>query len=132
MHFTRFNKPRTLAFLLVLSLLFGCASLDEIAPPIHQLGLTLQPSLLANVPQLEQGRQIYITSCTRCHSPERITRYSRLEWDEILPEMILETKLDRAEAEAVEAYVSEVLKRSAARQSPPAALKFPPAQGAEI
>jgi mono/diheme cytochrome c family protein len=66
-------------------------------------------------PLLERGRDIYVTACAKCHSPEPVRDYSRQEWvGKILPEMIKVTKLGPEDARAVEAYVLAVLQQPVA------------------
>jgi mono/diheme cytochrome c family protein len=88
------------AFLSALALLIGasCAalSIDNIAPPVS-----------ADDHQLYQGRRIYLTKCARCHAPEPVAKYSRSDWDRIMPEMIADTRLATADAEAVTRYVRQ-------------------------
>lgn len=71
------------------------ASLDQIAP----LPTSSSNSTLA------RGRDIYITKCAKCHSPEPVARYSKTRWHEIMPEMVEETNLNAEDAAAVMAYV---------------------------
>lgn len=76
----------------------------KVAPKVDTLGL------LQNIALLEQGRDIYINRCTKCHNAVRITRYPMKQWqDKILPEMILESRLSPAQSKAVTAYVRAVL-----------------------
>ena len=76
----------------------------KVAPKVDTLGL------LQNIALLEQGRDIYINRCTKCHNAVRITRYPMKQWqDKILPEMILESRLSPAQSKAVTAYVLAVL-----------------------
>ena len=85
-------------------LFIGCMDVTKVAPKVDTLGLE------HNIALLEQGRDIYINGCTKCHNAVRITRYPMKQWEEeILPEMILETRLSPAQAEAVTAYVRAVL-----------------------
>ena len=82
----------------------GCMDVTKVAPKVDTLGL--QP----NITLLEQGRDIYINRCTKCHNAVRITRYPMKQWqDKILPEMILESRLSPAQSKAVTAYVRAVL-----------------------
>ncbi|MDP6541480.1 MAG: hypothetical protein QGF07_01720 [Phycisphaerales bacterium] len=73
------------------------------APKIASLGLQENSSLL------EEGREVYLNSCTKCHNAVRITRYSRQQWQVVLPEMIKETKLTILQEKAVTAYIEAVL-----------------------
>ena len=59
--------------------------------------------------QLNLGRQLYITRCTKCHSPEPILKYSASKWEEIVADMAEETKLTARETAAVRDYVMAVL-----------------------
>ena len=82
----------------------GCMDVKKVAPKVDTLGL------LQNIALLEQGRDIYINRCTKCHNAVRITRYPMKQWqDKILPEMILESRLSPAQSKAVTAYVLAVL-----------------------
>jgi cytochrome c5 len=65
----------------------------------------LAPQVPATDPQLCQGRRIYLTKCTRCHAPEPVLKYTRSEWDRIMPDMIGDTRLSAVDAEAVTRYV---------------------------
>jgi hypothetical protein len=88
------------------ALISGCVSIEKAAPPVETLGV--HPSG-ANRLQLEQGRTLYVTKCAKCHSPEPVKRYLATRWNDILNEMIEETKLDPPESAAVRAYVFAVL-----------------------
>ena len=82
----------------------GCMDVTKVAPKVDTLGLQ------QNIALLEQGRDIYINRCTKCHNAVRITRYPVKQWqDKILPEMILESRLSPAQSKAVTAYVRAVL-----------------------
>jgi hypothetical protein len=85
-------------------LFIGCMDVTKVAPKVDTLGLQ------KNIALLEQGRDVYINRCTKCHNAVRITRFPMKEWeDKILPEMILESRLAPAQSEAVTAYVRAVL-----------------------
>lgn len=92
---------RKLVPLATAALLTGCVSIDQIAPPIAGSG------------QLTEGRRIYTTQCTACHTAEPVQKYSPAEWRGILPEMIAESKLNATQAGAVTAYVQAVLQAPA-------------------
>ena len=94
--------------LLIVAALAGCVSLEKAAPPVALLGVTDSRGTSG---ALERGRLIYITRCAKCHSVEPVTKYSRREWDEILPEMAAKTKLNASDDAAVRSYVLAVLAR---------------------
>ena len=86
--------------------LVSCESLQQIAP----LPETFAPNG-SNTPQLQRGRELYITACATCHAPEPVVDYSEAEWvGKILPEMCRLTKLNGHDSEAVHAYVLAVLR----------------------
>ena len=92
--------------LLALFLTAGCVSLEQAAPPVATLGLSWSDKKLA---RMEQGRDIYVTRCAKCHSAEPIKKYSQMEWEKIMPKMSVKTKLTFTEDALVRDYVSGVL-----------------------
>lgn len=95
----------TRAGLLVAALVSAaCVSLEQAAPPADQLAGG------ADFSRLQQGREIYITRCAKCHSVEPVKKYSLHEWEKIVPEMAEKTHLSPSETEAVRAYVIRVLR----------------------
>jgi mono/diheme cytochrome c family protein len=100
------RKPLLLA---AAALASGCVSLEMAAPPVNTLatGASGQRRML-----LEQGRNIYITKCAKCHSPEPVRNYSAARWTTIIPDMARETKLSSPETQAVTSYVLAVLDQS--------------------
>jgi len=80
----------------------SCAPLEKAAPPVDQLALPKH----ADRKRLEEGRQIYASSCTHCHGPARIDRRSDEEWTQsILPKMCQKSKLTEAQSATLELYV---------------------------
>ena len=91
-------------FLLLVCSFVGCMDATKIAPPISQLGIT------QNMEMLENGRNIFLTRCTKCHNAVRITRYPLQYWqEEILPGMSKESKLSPKQEHALAAYVEAVI-----------------------
>lgn len=76
---------------------------SKVAPSLVNLGVT------SNLAQLEYGRDLYVTRCTKCHNALRITRYSQLQWAETLPEMTFKSKFTVQQTKAVTAYIQAVL-----------------------
>ena len=93
---------------MVALLLGGCGSLEPVAPPVTA---ALAASARTDVGELEHGRVIYTTRCTECHNAERIGRYSRREWVDILERMSGEANLNVAQDRAVRAYVMALAER---------------------
>ena len=87
-------------------LVSSCVSIEKAAPPVVVLNISAERYKTSS---LEQGRDIYITRCARCHSVEPVKDYTRTKWDHILPDMVHETKLKPDEAKAVHDYILAVL-----------------------
>jgi len=97
-------------------LLSGCMTLEEMAPSVGPHFTTEARGRSVAVATLERGRTVYLTDCTRCHSVEPIGRYSTAQWEDIVPRMAVESKLDESRTQALRAYVlaaHEVLARRA-------------------
>ena len=89
--------------LLLLGCLASCMETSKVAPAVLSLGV------VSNVEQLEFGRDLYVTRCTKCHNALRITRYSQSQWAETLPEMTFKSKFTTQQTQAVAAYIQAVL-----------------------
>ncbi len=95
-----------LAVVLVASpVVVGCATIEDLAPPVDATVLQLAAAHEINADRLSQGRVLYITACARCHRPEPVVRYTREHWGRILPRMSARARFGPDEAKAVEAYV---------------------------
>jgi hypothetical protein len=94
---------RIFPFLFLILTVTGCMDGLKVAPTVQELGAT------GDIALLEEGRKIYVNSCTKCHNALRISRYSQQEWNGILPDMIRKSKLTRVQATQVEAYIKAVL-----------------------
>lgn len=91
--------------LATVTLLAGCMTLEQMAPPIGADFQRVAERRHVDVATVERGREVYIMDCARCHGVEPIGRYSESDWREILPRMGKETKLDADEQAALDAYV---------------------------
>ncbi len=87
----------------------GCATIDDLAPPVDATILQLAAAHEIDADRLSQGRALYITACARCHRPEPVVRYTREHWRRILARMSARARFGLDEAEAVEAYVQLTL-----------------------
>lgn len=110
MNSTLIPKTRIVRMLSAAALLLaiiGCATIEQIAPPPPDTAdvLALASSADISLEQATRGRRIYITDCIKCHSPEPVARYTRVEWDEILPRMAEESKLPPKKIADIAAYI---------------------------
>ncbi len=89
-----------------------CATTDELAPPAGAVlsGLLRSGALpTMSDPEratIELGRFLYVTDCADCHAPEPVLAHTLSAWQEILPRMAHESKMNSDEVAAVRAYVS--------------------------
>ena len=87
------------------SVLRGCMSVERMAPPVGPQLTEAAGRDGASVEVLQRGRQVYLTRCSTCHTIEPIDRYTAARWDEILPRMNEDAKLDAAEAVDLRTYI---------------------------
>lgn len=87
----------------------ACATLEELAPRVDDAMLSAAGASQVSAASVQRGRDLYVTDCARCHSPEPVTRYSAQQWRTILPRMSKEAALSETDRAAVEAYVMAVL-----------------------
>lgn len=102
--------------------LTACMSLDQMAPPVGQIVTALNGDASDRVTFLDRGRRIYLTQCSTCHSIEPIDRYSVEQWEDILPDMALETNLSEQERSSLRNYIltaHDFIRRQ--REHPPVA-----------
>lgn len=93
----------------IIAVVAGCVSTEELAPlpgPAHRQYAEAKGF---DPESLSRGRQIYLVGCARCHSPEPVTNYTARQWEEILPRMAAESRLDDREQADLRAYIFAVL-----------------------
>lgn len=100
---------RAAAILILAVALGSCVDMARLAPSVEHLAAVGRGGDF-DVELLEQGRRVYVTSCTQCHAAVHIARYSRSDWQgEILPEMAHEARLNPQEERALIAYIEAAL-----------------------
>jgi hypothetical protein len=85
----------------------ACMSLEQIAPPVATLAAPPE-----RTSALEQGRLIYLQTCSRCHAAPHILEYTPAEWGTILPDMFDESDLTGPRRRLVTDYVTLVMQRT--------------------
>lgn len=61
----------------------------------------------ATLPELQQGRDLYINNCGKCHGLYSPDNYTSSQWKSILNSMVPRTGLTTAEAQLVTKYVTK-------------------------
>jgi len=57
------------------------------------------------------GYALYGSECTKCHKAKEVKKYSREEWNKILPSMAKKAKLVADQEATIDAYVNWELAR---------------------
>jgi mono/diheme cytochrome c family protein len=84
-------------------LVSACVSVEQLAPPPAQFHNTNA--------SVAEGRDIYLTNCTKCHGVKPVLGTSLGDWQgDVLPTMCEKAKLAPAQRQAVSAYISAVHK----------------------
>lgn len=73
--------------------------------PPPQIKKQVYPPTANVIIDLEKGKQLYISSCKRCHGEPVVTDFTAAQWDRILPLMFPRTALNTEEAYQVRAFV---------------------------
>jgi mono/diheme cytochrome c family protein len=108
----RYSQPslfRAFALAALASFAVGCATINDLAPPVTADSLSVAQGMGFDPESIELGRTLYITACVKCHSPEAVTKYSSERWDEIIPRMAEQTELNDSDTEALTAYIRTTL-----------------------
>lgn len=101
------QKKLALSLAFAMAGLGGCVSLETLAPQV--------PGPFANSTEQSKialGRQLYVTTCTKCHAVEPVKKYSLAEWGRILPEMAEEANTSPEQTESLRCYLQAVLKQN--------------------
>jgi mono/diheme cytochrome c family protein len=111
----KFGGREIVVALLVASIAGGCHSfpylvglksvpVEQAAPAISRLDLSG-----ARAARLEEGREIYLGQCARCHKPMPIQEFAVDNWTrEIIPSMSKKAKLTPDETNSLMAYIVAV------------------------
>ena len=92
----------------------GCATTDQLAPPVDEHTIALGGDDGLDRETLVRGRKVYLTKCTHCHSPEPIDLYPLSEWPSILDRMEEQTHLSAREQADLRAYGTTTRRATAA------------------
>ena len=107
-------ETRLLAGLLMLVGVTACSMSESLAPPVRSADIHPDTHPGISLQMLEEGRHIYLTSCTKCHSPDPVMRHSELDWERILSEMIPKSRLQERQSRNLKAYIGHVLQTTRA------------------
>ena len=60
---------------------------------------------VVTVKEMEDGKKLYVTHCTSCHSMKAPFEYTTEQWNKILPNMSKKAKIDDATQESIRKYL---------------------------
>lgn len=85
----------------------GCAK-STVAPNSSSLYVPTKDDATANatLQELQQGRQLFIDNCGRCHNLYNPDSYTPSQWTSILNSMAPRTSLSAAQVELVKKYLT--------------------------
>ena len=69
----------------------------------------------SSIETLAKGQTIYSTSCTKCHSIDPPEKYTKAEWNKILPRMSKKAKLTASDSEILGVYIFARAKEEASK-----------------
>jgi hypothetical protein len=69
----------------------GCAGLPPVVTP-RMLDFSARGKTL---PDLEEGRTVFLVACTRCHALDAPDKFSEAQWRRIVPEMAESSKISQ-------------------------------------
>jgi len=88
-----------------LSLLTGCASLEDRAPPVDNLFIAEAKVSGEEINRLREGHKIYTSFCADCHAPRQVDKITARDWKEHIPKMFKKAELYPEEIELVTYYI---------------------------
>jgi mono/diheme cytochrome c family protein len=110
-------KKFIVAGIAFLSIIVAChrktipASPDQAVQPAAP-AQPVQPVAATATADLEAGKIIYETKCTRCHGMKAIENYTTDRWVGILRSMVPKARLDSVQTVQVTAYVNAHARKS--------------------
>jgi mono/diheme cytochrome c family protein len=83
----------------------GCMSLEEMAPSVDDRLISQGRQQNVDSQALTRGREIYLNRCISCHNIEPVGRYTREQWEIIIPDMAGESNLDDQQEHDLLSYI---------------------------
>lgn len=84
--------------------LAGCASVDNVAPPVTPALLAHASGASANI--LQEGREIFFGVCTTCHAPDPIGSLTLADWRSAVADMADRSRLSPSRKAALLSYIT--------------------------
>jgi len=88
----------------------GCTAIEVLAPPVDNLYVSEARLSTKDAAYLGQGRNIYLNSCSSCHSLHQVDEITPEYWRKYMPEMYRKAKLYDREIAPLEAYLKSAAK----------------------
>lgn len=67
---------------------------------------TKEASMSFPTAEIEAGYTLQVQYCVKCHKLKKVTKYSREQWDKILPAMAKKAKLSAEQEASINDYVN--------------------------
>lgn len=88
-------------------LLIGSCTKNNVDTTALYIPTSADVTLTATLPELQQGRDLYVNNCGRCHGLYSPDNYNSSQWKSILNSMAPRTSLSTSEIQLVTKYVTK-------------------------
>ena len=88
-------------------LLIGSCTKSNVDTTSLYIPTSADVTLTATLPELQQGRDLYVNNCGRCHGLYSPDNYTSSQWRSIINSMAPRTSLSTSEIQLVTKYVTK-------------------------
>ena len=88
-------------------LLIGSCTKNNVDTTALYIPTSADVTLTATLPELQQGRDLYVNNCGRCHGLYSPDNYISSQWRSIINSMAPRTSLSTSEIQLVTKYVTK-------------------------
>ena len=88
-------------------LLIGSCTKNNVDTTALYIPTSADVTLTATLPELQQGRDLYVNNCGRCHGLYSPDNYTSSQWRSIINSMAPRTSLSTSEIQLVTKYVTK-------------------------
>lgn len=87
------------------------SEVKEIKKDFNNAPITSVVPLDIPIEDLDLGKKLYATNCSRCHEMKDPSRYTIDEWNKILPEMFKRANVEDATKEKISKFIYTVCRK---------------------
>lgn len=79
---------RTLVVISLILFIAACSASKVAAPSQADVDRGIKEYETLTLSQLESGKELYSANCGKCHPLKNVEKYSKEEWERIMPKMV--------------------------------------------